>query len=111
LGGAVRLATEQANTAGARVLETGQEAWISLRMWTDQKTVRQLIRGLARRYGVDAGTALRVAACESGFNPRANSSPYAGIYQQDTRLCPAGPDASGTGEPVPSTPTPTSRSA
>ena len=89
LGGAVRLATEQANAAGARVLESGHEAWITMRMWTDQKTVRQMIRGLARRYGVDAGTALRVAACESGFNPRAYSSPYAGIYQQDTRLWPS----------------------
>lgn len=82
LSGAVLLATEQANAVGARVLETGEQAWITIRMWTEEKTVRQMIRALARRYEVDAGTALRVAACESGFNPRAYSYPYAGIYQQ-----------------------------
>jgi hypothetical protein len=88
LGGAVRLATEQANTVGGRVLQTGEEAWITIRLWTEEKTVRQMIRGLARRYGVDVGTALRVAGCESGFNPRAYSYPYAGVFQQSVSYWP-----------------------
>jgi hypothetical protein len=82
LSRAVEVAAEQANAVGARVLQTGEQAWITIRLWTDEKTVRPMIRALARRYRVDAGTALRVAACESGFNPRAYSYPYAGIFQQ-----------------------------
>jgi hypothetical protein len=45
-----------------------------------------MIRSLAGRHGVSVTTSLRVAACESRFNPRAYNYPYAGIYQQNVRL-------------------------
>jgi len=85
VGNAVELAARLANEIGPRVLETGERAWIKIRMKTKAKPVAGMIRGLSRRYGVDAGTAIRVAKCESGMNPRAYSPPYAGVYQQSTR--------------------------
>jgi soluble lytic murein transglycosylase-like protein len=59
--------------------------WITLRLGTAEKPVRGMIRSLARRYGVSVSTSLRVAGCESHFNPRAYDYPYAGVYQQDVR--------------------------
>jgi hypothetical protein len=85
VGKAVRVAAKLANRIAPRVLETGEQAWIKIRMRTRDKRVAGMIRGLSRRYRVDAGTALRVARCESGMNPRAYNPPYAGIYQQSTR--------------------------
>jgi hypothetical protein len=91
LGSAVHRLTEVANTIGARVLQTGEQAWLTLRVARREKSPREMVRGLARRHGVSVNTALRVAGCESGFNPRAYSpaGPYAGIYQQDADLWPA----------------------
>jgi hypothetical protein len=91
LGAAVHRVTELANTIGVRVLQTGEQAWITLRVSRREKAPRGMVRGLARRHGVSVTTALRVAACESGFNPRAYSpaGPYVGIYQQDADLWPA----------------------
>ena len=82
LGSAVAKASELANTLAGRVLQSEEQAWITVRMWTVEKTPRQMVRALARRYGVNVSTALGVAACESGFRPKAYSHPYAGIYQQ-----------------------------
>lgn len=67
-----------------KVLNSGRQARITLRLGTRQKQVRGMIRSLAVRHGVSVSTSLRVAACESGFNPRAYSptGPYAGVYQQ-----------------------------
>ncbi|MGH2685917.1 MAG: hypothetical protein ACRDJP_10680 [Actinomycetota bacterium] len=83
VGGAVELAAKLANRIGPWVMETGEKATIKIRMRTREKPVRGMIRSLSRRYGVDAGTAIRVAQCESGLNPRAYSPPYAGIFQHD----------------------------
>ena len=88
LGPAVAKAGEVANALAGRVLQTGEQAWITLRMWTGEKTPRRMVRALAQRYGVGVATAVHVAGCESGFNPRAYSYPYAGIYQQDVRYWP-----------------------
>jgi hypothetical protein len=87
---AVALVAERANAYAPRVLETGERVWMTLRLQPRQKDVQGMIRGLARRYGVDVNMALRVARCESGFNPRAYSSagPYGGIYQHDVDLWP-----------------------
>jgi soluble lytic murein transglycosylase-like protein len=70
------------------VLGTGEEARIVIRMATREKPVRGMIQGLSRRYGVDASTAIHVAQCESGMNPRAYSPPYAGIFQHDVGYWP-----------------------
>ena len=85
VGAAVELAAKLANEIGPRVLETGEEAWFKIRIRTREKRVAGMIRGLARRYGVDMATAVNVARCESGLNPRAYNPPYAGIYQHSTR--------------------------
>jgi hypothetical protein len=83
VGGAIEFAAQRANDLGPRVLETGEEAWIKIQMASREKPVRGMIRGLARRYGVDAGTAIGVAQCESGMNPHSFSGRYAGVYQHD----------------------------
>jgi soluble lytic murein transglycosylase-like protein len=88
LGPAVARAGEVANAVAGRVLQSGEQAWITLRMTRAEKRPRRMVRALARRYGVGVATAVHVAACESGFNPRAYSHPYAGIYQQDVRYWP-----------------------
>jgi hypothetical protein len=88
LGPAVAKATEVANGLAGRVLQTDEQPWITLRIRTVEKKPRRMVRALARRYGVGVATAMHVAACESGFNPKAYSHPYAGIYQQDVRYWP-----------------------
>jgi soluble lytic murein transglycosylase-like protein len=81
---------EAAERMAERVLATGDRASIPLAVKPGEKPVRGMIRSLARRHGVSAGTALRVAACESGFNPRAYNpaGPYVGVFQQDTGAWP-----------------------
>ena len=86
LGGAVELAARSANRIAPSVLETGRDASITIVAAHDQKTVRQMIRSLALRYRLDPGTAISVAECESGLNPRASNPPYAGVYQHSTRF-------------------------
>jgi soluble lytic murein transglycosylase-like protein len=78
-----RMAAVTENVA-AKVLKSGRQPRITLRLGTRPKPVRGMIRSLAVRHGVNVGTSLRVAACESGFNPGAYSpaGPYAGVYQQ-----------------------------
>lgn len=88
LGPAVAKAAEAANALAGRVLQTDEHPWITVRMWTVEKKPRRMVPALARRYGVGVATAVHVAACESGFNPKAYSHPYAGIYQQDVRYWP-----------------------
>jgi hypothetical protein len=80
---AVAVVAERANIHAPRVLESGEPVQVTLRVRPREKDVRGMIRGLAQRYGVDVNAALRVAGCESGFNPRAYSpaGPYGGIYQ------------------------------
>ena len=77
---------EVANNAADQVMATGTKRQITLRLGTGRKPVRGMVRSLARRHEVSVTTALRVAACESHFNPRAYSHPYAGVYQQDVRF-------------------------
>jgi hypothetical protein len=77
---------EVANAAADQVMATGAERQITLRLGTGRKPVRGMVRSLARRHQVSVTTAMRVAACESRFNPRAYSHPYAGVYQQDVRF-------------------------
>jgi hypothetical protein len=84
VGAAVELAAKLANDIGARVLQSDEEAWFKIRIRTREKPVAGMIRGLARRYGLDISTAVNVARCESGLNPRAYAPPYAGVYQQHT---------------------------
>jgi hypothetical protein len=84
MGEAVELAARSANRIAPRVLETGQDASITLVAAYDRKSVRQMIRSLALRYRIDAAKAISVAECESGLNPRAYSPPYAGVYQHHT---------------------------
>jgi soluble lytic murein transglycosylase-like protein len=86
LGGAVELAARAANRVAPSVLETGRQASIVVVAAHDEKTVRQMIKSLAVRYRLDPGTAIRIAECESGLNPRAYSPPYAGVFQQNVRL-------------------------
>jgi hypothetical protein len=86
LGGAVELAARSANRIASSVLETGRDATITIVAAHDQKTVRQMIRSLALRYRLDPGTAISVAECESGLNPKASNPPYAGVYQHSTRF-------------------------
>jgi hypothetical protein len=86
LGGAVELAARSANRLAPTILETGREAAITIVAAHDQKSVRQMIRSLALRYRLDPGTAISVAECESGLNPRASNPPYAGVYQHSTRF-------------------------
>lgn len=88
LGGAVELAARAANRIAPRILETGERASITLVAAHDEKTVRQMIRSLALRYRLDVGTAISVAECESGLNPRAYNPPYGGTYQQDMNRWP-----------------------
>lgn len=85
---AVAKAAEVANALAGRALQTDEQPWITVRMSTVEKKPRRMVRALARRYGVAVATAVHVAACESGFNPKAYSHPYAGIYQQDVRYWP-----------------------
>jgi hypothetical protein len=75
---------EVAERMARRALVSGREQRLTLRLGTRQKPVRGMIRSLAIRHGVSVTTSMRVAACESGFNPRAYSpaGPYAGVYQQ-----------------------------
>jgi hypothetical protein len=40
-----------------------------------------LIKKYASMYSVDAGLLVRIAKCESGFNPQAVNGPFAGMYQ------------------------------
>jgi hypothetical protein len=82
---ALHLVARMANRAGDEILATGRQEWITLRLGPRQKPVPGMIRSLATRYHVGVSTSLRVAACESHFNPRAFSYPYAGVYQQDIR--------------------------
>lgn len=89
LGPAVARAAEAANAVAGRVIQSDEQAWITLRLWGVGKKPRPMVRALARRYGVSVATAVNVAACESGFNPKAYSYPYAGIYQQDVRYWPS----------------------
>jgi hypothetical protein len=77
---------EVANAVADHVMATGENRQITLRLGTGRKPVRGKVRSLARRHGVSVTTAMRVAACESHFNPRAYSHPYAGVYQQDVRF-------------------------
>jgi hypothetical protein len=77
---------EVANAAADRMMATGGDRQITLRLGTGRKPVRGMVRSLARRHEVSVTTAMRVAACESHFNPRAYSHPYAGVYQQDVRF-------------------------
>jgi hypothetical protein len=45
-----------------------------------------LVRSVASRYGVDPGSAVTVARCESGLNPQAsNGGSYLGLFQQSAR--------------------------
>lgn len=88
LGPAVSRATEAANALAGRALQTDEQPWITIRMWSVEKKPRRMVRALARRHGVAVATAVHVAACESRFNPKAYSPPYAGIYQQDVRYWP-----------------------
>ena len=51
---------------------------------TDTRTVQELIIDYARDYNVDPYTALEIADCESGFNPKAKNnqgSSATGVYQ------------------------------
>jgi hypothetical protein len=63
--------------------------WVCDHPWRDGKRqVKRLIRCAARRWRVAGGPskALSVAACESGFNPKAyNPAGYAGVFQQATK--------------------------
>lgn len=86
LGGAVELATKAANRVAPKVLEEGREASVTIVAAHDRKSVRQMIRSLALRYRLHPGTAISIAECESGLNPRAYSPPYAGIFQHSTRF-------------------------
>ena len=43
--------------------------------------VADTIREFARQYRLDPEKLVRIAFCESGFNPAADSGPYAGIFQ------------------------------
>jgi len=85
LGGAVELAARSANRIASNVLESDQRPSITIVAAGDQKTVRQMIRSLAIRYRLDPGTAISIAECESGLNPKASNPPYAGVYQHSTR--------------------------
>ncbi len=85
LGGAVEVAARAANRLAPVVLQEGREASITIVAAHDQKSVRQMIRSLALRYRLDPGTAISIAECESGLNPRAYSPPYAGVFQHSTR--------------------------
>jgi hypothetical protein len=76
---------EVSKRVAEKVMATGEQEWITLRLGTRQKPVRGMIRSLAARHRVSVTTSLRVAACESGFSPRAYNYPYAGVYQQDIR--------------------------
>ena len=88
LSNAVHLAGEMANRVGQYVLATGEAASITLALDYRQKSVRQVIVGLAKRHGVDPGFAVGVAQCESGLNPRANSGRYVGLFQHDAGMWP-----------------------
>lgn len=88
LASAVKLAAQVANDLADPVLATGGQPWITIRIAAKEKRVREMIRSLSQRHGVDAQTALRVAACESRFNPRAFNHPYAGVYQQNVNMWP-----------------------
>lgn len=51
--------------------------------WRGDREVKETIRCAAHRWEVNGGArkALRVADCESGFNPDARGNGYAGVYQ------------------------------
>jgi hypothetical protein len=76
---------KMANRRAEDVLATGGQNRITLLLGPDPKPVPGMIRSLATRYEISVSTSLRVAACESHFNPRAFSYPYAGVFQQDIR--------------------------
>lgn len=86
MGRAVELAARRANGIAPHVLETGKRASITVVAAHKKKAIRQMIRSLSLRYGVDTAKAIRVAECESGLNPKAYNRPYAGVYQHSTRF-------------------------
>ncbi len=89
VGAALQLAARAANSLAPQVLATGRRSSITVELESRDKSVRQMIRGLAIEYGVDVGTAMRVAACESGFNPKARSALYGGVFQQSLSYWPS----------------------
>ena len=74
----VQLAGIQEATAGQLPDHICHFAW-----WRGVREVKDTIRCAAHRWEVSGGArkALRVADCESGFNPDARGNGYAGVYQ------------------------------
>jgi hypothetical protein len=79
---AVRVLTERANELADEVLRRGTTPTLTLRLGSKTKSVRDMIAGLARRYGHSVAKSVSVARCESGLRPRARSAFYGGVYQQ-----------------------------
>jgi soluble lytic murein transglycosylase-like protein len=82
---AVRILTERANELADEVVQQGTTPTLVLRLGSRGKSVRGMIVGLSRRYGLATSKALSVARCESRFRPRARSAYYGGVYQQAFR--------------------------
>jgi hypothetical protein len=79
---AVRILTERANALADDVLQKGTTPTLVLRLSSARKSVRDMIVGLASRYGHSVTKAVSVARCESGLRPTARSAFYGGVYQQ-----------------------------
>ncbi|MGH2739714.1 MAG: transglycosylase SLT domain-containing protein [Actinomycetota bacterium] len=68
------------------VLRRDKRTRFVLRLKAMEKSVPDMIEALSHRYGVDTSTALRVAWCESHYDPEAyNPAGYGGVYQQSIR--------------------------
>jgi hypothetical protein len=86
LAGTLAAAVSGAGVAAAvpaGATETLKDSVCHFAWWQGPAKVKDTIRCAARRWEVKGGAkkALRVADCESSFNPRAKSEKYGGVYQ------------------------------
>jgi hypothetical protein len=83
---ALSVLADRVNAMRDRVQSTGDAAQFQVTLFPVRKDVKGMIKGLATRHHLSVTKSLRVARCESNFNPRAYNpaGPWAGVYQQDT---------------------------
>lgn len=95
---ASRRLVEVARNRARTIVAQGGKATFTLALVRIEKPVPDMIRALAKRYRVDEGTALRIAWCESHYDPEAyNSAGYGGVFQQDVNYWPKRAQAYGHG--------------
>lgn len=83
---ALRKLAEISENRVKHVVRNDDRTRFVLRLKATEKDVPDMIEALSLRYAVDANTALRVAWCESHYDPEAyNPAGYGGVFQQSIR--------------------------